>query len=49
MNLPNVWRIFATFRTEEEEREYSRKAFFYLLAFLGSAAVFSFVGGKQLR
>ncbi|ODV58033.1 Mco6p ASCRUDRAFT_39889 [Ascoidea rubescens DSM 1968] len=41
MKLPNIRRIFVSFRTEEDERAYSRKAFFYLLGYLGAGIVFS--------
>ncbi|CDR37695.1 CYFA0S01e15148g1_1 [Cyberlindnera fabianii] len=43
MILNSIRRIFASVRTEEEEKMYSRKAFFNLLGFLGSCVLFSFV------
>ncbi|KAB8282924.1 hypothetical protein B0I72DRAFT_84450 [Yarrowia lipolytica] len=46
MALINIRRIFASFRTDEEEREYSRKAFYYLLGFLGSCAFSSLVAQR---
>ncbi|KAK9475986.1 hypothetical protein V1514DRAFT_286301, partial [Lipomyces japonicus] len=39
--LPNLRKIFASFRTDEEERRYSRKAFFNFFGFLGSCLIFS--------
>lgn len=49
MIIASIRRIFALFRTEEEERSYSRKAFFNLLGFLGSCVIFSFVAQKLSR
>ncbi|ODQ62694.1 hypothetical protein WICANDRAFT_66926 [Wickerhamomyces anomalus NRRL Y-366-8] len=49
MKLPSIRRIFASFRTEEEEKIYSRKAFFNLLGFLGSCVLFSFVAQKLAK
>lgn len=46
MIIASIRRIFASFRTKEEERSYSRKAFFNLLGFLGSCVIFSFVAQK---
>lgn len=46
MIFASIRRIFASFRTEEEERMYSRKAFFNLLGFLSSCVLFSFVAQK---
>lgn len=46
MPFPNIRRIFSSFRTEEEERQYSRIAFFNLLGFIGSCVVFSLVAQK---
>ncbi|KAG2220232.1 hypothetical protein INT45_008773 [Circinella minor] len=28
MALPNLWKIYSSFRTPEEERQFSRSAFF---------------------
>lgn len=47
MVLPNLRRIFASFRTEKEEREYSRQAFFNLIGFLGTCVVFSLMAQKK--
>lgn len=49
MIVASIRRIFVSFRTEEEERSYSRKAFFNLLGFLGSCVLFSFVAQKLSR
>lgn len=49
MILDSIRRIFTSFRTEEEERSYSRMAFFNLLGFLGSCVLFSFVAQKMSR
>ncbi|CAN3353252.1 hypothetical protein DICA3_E06590 [Diutina catenulata] len=46
MIINSIRRIFASFRTEEEERMYSRSAFFHLLGFLGSCVLFSFVAQR---
>lgn len=46
MIIASIRRIFASFRTEEEERFYSRLAFFNLLGFLGLCVMFSFVAQK---
>ena len=48
MIIASIRRIFASFRTEEE-KAYSRKAFFNLLGFLGSCVIFSFVAQKLSR
>jgi len=52
--LPNLRKLFAASRTEEEERTYSRTAFFNLLLFVTSIAGFSFIAQhvgrtKQLK
>ncbi|KAA8913636.1 hypothetical protein FN846DRAFT_902701 [Sphaerosporella brunnea] len=41
--IPNLRNLFAASRTEEEERTYSRTAFYNLLLFAGSIAAFSFI------
>ncbi|KAK9460435.1 uncharacterized protein V1516DRAFT_664834 [Lipomyces oligophaga] len=46
MAVPNPRRVFASFRTEEEERRYSRRAFFNWMGFLGSSLIFSFWAQK---
>lgn len=49
MIIASVRRIFSSFRTEEEEKAYSRAAFFNLLGFLGSCVCFSFVAQRLSR
>lgn len=49
MILSSIRRIFASFRTEEEEKRYSRKAFFNLLGFISSCVIFSFVAQKLTK
>ncbi|WBW73840.1 Ermes regulator Emr1 [Schizosaccharomyces osmophilus] len=39
--LPNLRRIFASFRTEKEERSYSRTAFFHLIGYISFSVIFS--------
>ncbi|OBA21462.1 hypothetical protein METBIDRAFT_31982 [Metschnikowia bicuspidata var. bicuspidata NRRL YB-4993] len=46
MIIASIRRIFTSFRTEEEEKAYSRHAFFNFLGFLGSCVIFSFVAQK---
>ncbi|CCX31799.1 hypothetical protein FPQ18DRAFT_329135 [Pyronema domesticum] len=41
--IPNLRALFAASRTEEEERTYSRTAFYNLLLFITSIAGFSFI------
>ncbi|KGY15652.1 hypothetical protein PABG_11305 [Paracoccidioides brasiliensis Pb03] len=53
-NLPNLRRLFVESRTEAEENEYSRNAFYNLVLFISSVAVFSLVaqrmgGGKAVQ
>ncbi|KAK6352802.1 hypothetical protein TWF696_004805 [Orbilia brochopaga] len=40
-SLPNLRRLFANARTETEESSYSRSAFWNLILFVSSIAVFS--------
>ncbi|EYE91952.1 DUF5310 domain-containing protein [Aspergillus ruber CBS 135680] len=40
-NLPNLRRLFVEARSEAEENEYSRTAFYNLVLFISSVAVFS--------
>ncbi|KAI8332181.1 hypothetical protein EDC96DRAFT_526758 [Choanephora cucurbitarum] len=41
MALPNLWKIYSSFRTPEEERQFSRSAFFkfggYILSCIAMA------------
>ncbi|KAI9467980.1 MAG: hypothetical protein EXX96DRAFT_585590 [Benjaminiella poitrasii] len=34
MALPNLWKIYSSFRTPEEERQFSRSAFFKFSGFI---------------
>ncbi|EEB07386.1 hypothetical protein SJAG_05268 [Schizosaccharomyces japonicus yFS275] len=45
--LPNLRRIFMLFRSEEEERAYSRRAFYNFIGFICSGIVFSWMIRKQ--
>ncbi|KAI9788218.1 MAG: hypothetical protein M1816_007070 [Peltula sp. TS41687] len=45
-NLPNLRRLFIEARTEEEESEYSRSAFYNVVLFLSSVAIFSLVAQR---
>lgn len=49
MIIASIRRIFASFRTEEEEKSYSRRAFFNLLGYLVSCVIFSFVAQKLTK
>ncbi|OGE49613.1 hypothetical protein PENARI_c020G12262 [Penicillium arizonense] len=46
-NLPNLRRLFVEARTEAEENEYSRTAFYNLVLFISSVAVFSLVAQRM--
>jgi hypothetical protein len=46
-NFPNLRRLFIESRTEDEEREVSRKAFYNAVLFMGSIAVFSLIAQKM--
>ncbi|KAE8153988.1 hypothetical protein BDV25DRAFT_5652 [Aspergillus avenaceus] len=46
-NLPNLRRLFVEARTEAEENEYSRNAFYNLVLFISSVAVFSLVAQRM--
>ncbi|EGP86472.1 uncharacterized protein MYCGRDRAFT_81209 [Zymoseptoria tritici IPO323] len=45
-NLPNLRRLFVEARTEVEESAYSRNAFYNLVLFMSSVAMFSLVAQK---
>ncbi|VEU20760.1 DEKNAAC101672 [Brettanomyces naardenensis] len=47
MMFQSLRTIFSSFRSEEEERGYSRRAFYNFIAFLASCVVFSFVAQKK--
>lgn len=46
-NLPNLRRLFVEARTEDEETEYSRGAFYNVVLFMASVAVFSIVAQRM--
>ncbi|KAL2355014.1 hypothetical protein BJ546DRAFT_841966 [Cryomyces antarcticus] len=46
-NLPNLRRLFVEARTEAEESAYSRNAFYNLVLFMSSVAVFSLVAQRM--
>ncbi|KAJ5965526.1 hypothetical protein N7481_012240 [Penicillium waksmanii] len=46
-NLPNLRRLFVEARTEFEENEYSRTAFYNLVLFISSVAVFSLAAQRM--
>ncbi|KAJ5623240.1 hypothetical protein N7490_011845 [Penicillium lividum] len=46
-NLPNLRRLFVEARTEVEENEYSRTAFYNLVLFISSVAIFSLTAQRM--
>ncbi|KAF2436060.1 hypothetical protein EJ08DRAFT_579116, partial [Tothia fuscella] len=46
-NLPNLRRLFVEARTEAEESAYSRNAFYNLVLFMSSVAIFSIVAQRM--
>ncbi|POS77543.1 hypothetical protein DHEL01_v204071 [Diaporthe helianthi] len=46
-NFPNLRRLFTEARSEDEEREVSRKAFYNAVLFMGSVAVFSLIAQRM--
>ncbi|OUM54649.1 hypothetical protein BVG19_g4066 [[Candida] boidinii] len=44
--IPNIKQIFASFRTEEDEMMFSRRAFYNFIGFLASCVVFSFIAQR---
>ncbi|KAF2268558.1 hypothetical protein CC78DRAFT_376943 [Lojkania enalia] len=46
-NLPNLRRLFVEARTEAEESSYSRNAFYNLVLFMSSVAIFSLVAQRM--
>ncbi|POY70718.1 hypothetical protein BMF94_6128 [Rhodotorula taiwanensis] len=46
MALPNLRNIFASFRSPLEEREYSRRAFYTFLEFIGVTCLMHYVAVK---
>jgi len=45
-NLPNLRRLFVEARTEAEESAYSRNAFYNIVLFMSSVAVFSLIAQR---
>ncbi|KAH7272046.1 hypothetical protein NW759_000676 [Fusarium solani] len=45
-SLPNLRRLFIEARTDDEERDISRKAFYNAVLFMGSVAIFSLIAQK---
>ncbi|KAL8345473.1 hypothetical protein RB601_005495 [Gaeumannomyces tritici] len=45
--LPNLRRLFIEARTDNEEREVSRRAFYNAVLFMGSVAVFSLIAQRM--
>lgn len=46
-NLPNLRRLFVEARSEAEESAYSRNAFYNLVLFMSSVAVFSLLAQRM--
>ncbi|KAK0712577.1 hypothetical protein B0T26DRAFT_650854, partial [Lasiosphaeria miniovina] len=46
-NFPNLRRLFIDARTDHEERDVSRKAFYNAVLFMGSVAVFSLIAQRM--
>ncbi|AEO68329.1 uncharacterized protein THITE_2117800 [Thermothielavioides terrestris NRRL 8126] len=46
-NFPNLRRLFIEARTDHEERDISRRAFYNAVLFLGSVTVFSLIAHKM--
>ncbi|UKZ67017.1 uncharacterized protein TrAtP1_008181 [Trichoderma atroviride] len=45
-SFPNLRRLFIEARTEDEERNISRTAFYHTVLFMGSVAVFSLIAQR---
>ncbi|KAK0710472.1 hypothetical protein B0T21DRAFT_376652 [Apiosordaria backusii] len=45
-NFPNLRRLFIEARTENEERDVSRRAFYNAVIYLGSVAVLSLIAQR---
>ncbi|KAH6606178.1 hypothetical protein CCMA1212_000309 [Trichoderma ghanense] len=45
-SFPNLRRLFIEARTEDEERNISRTAFYHAVLFMGSVAVFSLIAQR---
>lgn len=48
MALPNLWKIYASFRTPEEERQYSREAFFKFSGYIISCIIMTTLASRSL-
>ncbi|CAL3969779.1 hypothetical protein PZA11_007641 [Diplocarpon coronariae] len=48
-NLPNLRRLFVDGRTDAEESAYSRNAFYNIVLFMSSVAVFSLVAQRMRK
>ncbi|CAY71851.1 Hypothetical protein PAS_chr4_0591 [Komagataella phaffii GS115] len=46
MSIPNLRKIVADLRTEEEERMYSRKAFYNFIGFVASCLAFTLISQR---
>ncbi|ORX62641.1 hypothetical protein DM01DRAFT_1330769 [Hesseltinella vesiculosa] len=47
MALPNLWKIYASFRSPEEERQYSRSAFFKFTGYMLSCIVITILASRS--
>lgn len=47
MALPNLWKIYASFRTPEEERHFSRSAFFKFSGYILSCIVMTILASRS--
>ncbi|KAK1498252.1 hypothetical protein CTAM01_07470, partial [Colletotrichum tamarilloi] len=45
--LPNLRRLFIEARTDDEEREVSRKAFYNAVLFMSSVTIFSLIAQRM--
>ncbi|KAI7856526.1 hypothetical protein BDC45DRAFT_502954 [Circinella umbellata] len=46
MALPNLWKIYSSFRTPEEERQFSRSAFFKFSGYILSCIVMTVLASR---
>jgi hypothetical protein len=47
MPLPNFRRIYASFRTPEEERRISREAFFKCVGFVAACVIITWMASRE--
>ncbi|KAI9301071.1 hypothetical protein BJ944DRAFT_272027 [Cunninghamella echinulata] len=47
MALPNLWKIYSSFRTPEEERQFSRSAFFKFSGYILSCIVITVLASRS--